>query len=108
MFKKRFSLIDFAFFCLMMLPLLTQGEMGNIKRTAPQTGPVNLSDAVLILVPAMSGPEKKASEMLLDEVEKRSGVRWKVTNKLSDEGRGVLYWVNEKRSFAPSPLLPMI
>lgn len=91
MFKKRFFLIDFALFCLTMLPLLTQGEMENAKRTTPQTGPINLSEAVLILVPRMSGPEKKTSEMLLDEIEKRSWIHWPVTNKLPEKGnKGVV------------------
>ncbi|MDP4284950.1 MAG: hypothetical protein Q8891_11030 [Bacteroidota bacterium] len=47
---------------------------------------INLSSAVLTLAPGMSGPEMKASEMLLDEVEKRCRVRWPVSIKLPEKG----------------------
>ncbi|HMF73492.1 MAG TPA: glycoside hydrolase family 20 zincin-like fold domain-containing protein, partial [Flavitalea sp.] len=41
---------------------------------------MNLASANLIMAPAMSGPEKKAATMLLEEVEKRSNIRWPVSN----------------------------
>jgi hypothetical protein len=37
---------------------------------------LDLSAASLVLAPGMTGPEKKAAEMLVDEVGKRSQVRW--------------------------------
>ncbi|MEI6275353.1 MAG: hypothetical protein WCP08_05150 [Prolixibacteraceae bacterium] len=47
---------------------------------------IDLSSAVLILPPGMSGPEMKASEMLLDEVKRRSWVNWTIANILTEKG----------------------
>jgi hypothetical protein len=40
----------------------------------------DLTRAVIFHPPGLSGPEKKAVAMLADEVEKRSGVRWRLTD----------------------------
>ena len=42
-----------------------------------QTGTIDLSQAVVVLPPELSGPEKKAVEMLVGEVEKRTRIRWR-------------------------------
>ncbi len=41
---------------------------------------LDLSHAVLVTPSDLSGPERKAVEMVLDEVEKRSGIRWTETH----------------------------
>jgi len=48
---------------------------------------INLSSASLVLVPGMTGPEKKAAEMLREEVEKRSLIRWALADQISKPGQ---------------------
>ena len=48
---------------------------------------MDLSAASLVLPPGLSGPEKKAAEMLRDEVEKRSQIRWPQTDRMPAEGK---------------------
>ena len=79
MIRKIFCFIIFVCFYFSMRPVMAQGS-GN-----PATQ-INLSSAVLILAPGMTGPEMKASDMLLDEVEKRSWVRWSVVKQLPKSG----------------------
>ena len=59
---------------LVMLPLLilTAGLSPAAK--------LPLGEAVVVSPPNLSGPERKAVEMLLDEVEKRTQVRWQAVN----------------------------
>src|ERR1019366_7326970 len=40
---------------------------------------VDLSNAVLMSAPNLSGPQRKALVMLVEEVEKRTGIRWQET-----------------------------
>jgi hypothetical protein len=56
-------------------------------QTAKSDSEINLSSAVVIVPHAMSGPEKKATEMLRDEVEKRSRVLWPLMYELPPNGR---------------------
>ena len=37
---------------------------------------IDLTHAVVVVPPDLSGPEGKAVTMLVEEVEKRAGVRW--------------------------------
>jgi hypothetical protein len=41
---------------------------------------LDLTGATVVTPPAFTGPERKAAAMLLDEVEKRTGVRWPAAN----------------------------
>jgi len=70
MFRKRFCFIIFACFSINMLTISAQEKVQEADKTDLQSTQINLSAAVLILPPIMSGPEIKASEMLLDEVKK--------------------------------------
>jgi hypothetical protein len=45
---------------------------------------VDLRDAVVVTPPGLSGPEQKAVQLLLEEVEKRSRVRWDRVNAWPD------------------------
>src|SRR5437867_1668501 len=42
--------------------------------------PLDLGHAVVLTPADLSGPEKKAVTMLIEEVEKRTQIRWPVTN----------------------------
>ncbi|HEY5509579.1 MAG TPA: hypothetical protein VIK10_00990 [Prolixibacteraceae bacterium] len=86
MIRKKICFIVFACSCLNILPVLAQGKVQEADKPALQSTQINLSSAVLILAPGMSGPEIKASEMLLDEVEKRSWVHWPIVNQLPESG----------------------
>lgn len=86
MFKNIFCLIIIAFSCFNMFPVSAQNNMKEAGKITLQDSNLDLSSAVLILPPGMSGPELKASEMLLDEVKKRSWVNWTIANQLPARG----------------------
>lgn len=88
MFRKTFYLVIVTCFSMAMLPALAQAQEAN-KATLP-SGQMNLSSSVLVLAPGMTGPELKAADMLLDEVEKRSWVRWPITKILPKSGKGIV------------------
>ena len=87
MFRKIFCINMIAFFFVNVLPVWAQKKVQEVGKVALQSGQINLSSAVLILDPEMSKPERKASEMLLDEVEKRSWVRWSISDRLPESGK---------------------
>lgn len=66
----------FCFFYFSSLPVFAQKNV--------QT---DLTTASLILAPGMTGPEKKAAQMLIEEVQKRSNVRWPVLTQLPNAGQ---------------------
>src|SRR5438445_12079367 len=39
-------------------------------------GPIDLKDAIIVAPDALSGPEKRAVAMLVEEVEKRTHIHW--------------------------------
>src|SRR5262245_55567793 len=47
---------------------------------------IDLTQAVIIAPQDFSGPENKAVSMLIEEVEKRTQVRWMRVNQLPNEG----------------------
>ncbi len=49
-----------------------------------------LSQAVVVVPDNLSGPEKKAVEMLVDEVQKRTQIRWPVANAWPKTGPAVI------------------
>ncbi len=51
---------------------------------------VDLSQAVVVVPDNLSGPEKKAVEMLVDEVQKRTQIRWPVANAWPKTGPAVI------------------
>ncbi len=57
---------------------------------APAPAALDLSGASLVLAPGMTGPEKKAAQMLVEEVEKRSQVRWPLVDRPSAAGGPVV------------------
>lgn len=79
-----FCIIILACSYFNMLPVLAHEKVQKAGRISLQSTQIDLSSAVLILAPGMFGPEIKASEMLLDEVEKRSWVHWPIANQLPE------------------------
>ena len=51
---------------------LTWGESAN-------AGPIDLTKASVVVPKDLTGPEKKAIDLLVEEVQKRSQIRWEVT-----------------------------
>ena len=91
MLKMTFRDFLIASLCILGLPFLSHAAAVNSLSKADPNGSIDLSAAVLVLAPGMTGPEKKASEMLLDEIEKRSWIRWTITNRLPKNGeKGVV------------------
>lgn len=105
MLKKRISFCVLAYFCLSIWPVLSQEKIQAADKTAVQGGSFNLSSAVLVVVPGINGPEMKASEMLLDEVEKRSRVRWNTVNQLPKSGHNGVVLGQRKDLMHTFPLL---
>ena len=66
--------VIFLFF-VTAFPVFSQKKVTASDNSAQ----IDLTAAQLVLAPAMTGPEKKAAQLLVEEVEKRSNVRWKVT-----------------------------
>ena len=91
MYTKRVAVFLIACICFVGFPVLLTAQSQNASSSKPQNASVDLSAALLVLPSGMNGPEKKASEMLLDEVEKRSWIRWTVSSKLPQAGaKGVV------------------
>ncbi|HVW20086.1 MAG TPA: hypothetical protein VHC86_02640 [Opitutaceae bacterium] len=59
-----------------------------LPRAAAAT--LELAGASLVLAPGMTGPEQKAAQMLVEEVEKRSQVRWPLAQQLPSDGHPVV------------------
>ena len=90
MTKVKYCCTVIAFFCFSFLVARSEGKVTS-NRPA-DNAIINLSNAVLILPSGMTGPELKASDMLLDEVEKRSRIRWQVVNQLPANAKGLILW----------------
>ena len=52
-----------------------------------ETAPLDLRNAVVVTPPNLNGPERKAVAMLVEEVEKRTGIRWPVSSDWPAGGR---------------------
>src|SRR5439155_15184340 len=57
----------------------------------------DLSKAVVVASPGLSGPGKKAVEMLVDEVYKRTQIRWRVVQS-PPSGDGPAIQVSDEKS----------
>ena len=67
--------------------LFSAGRSAEAPAAGPRKPKLELSAAVLVVPPGLSGPEKKAATMLVEEVEKRSHVRWSMTERLPEAGQ---------------------
>ena len=105
MIRTKYFYIVIAFFLSNFPPVFAQTKVQELGKIALQTTQINLSSAVLILAPGMSGPEIKASEMLLDEVEKRSRVRWPLANQLPKSGSKGIVLGQRKELISAFPVL---
>ena len=81
MTKVKYCCTLISLFCFSFLIARAEKKVSPSDKPSDNTV-INLSNAVLILPTGMTGPELKASDMLLDEVEKRSRIRWQVVNQL--------------------------
>ena len=65
-----------------ILVLSSGGTLGAVALAR-----IDLASAVLVLAPEMSGPEKQAAIMLVEEAEKRSQLRWPTVDRLPEAGK---------------------
>jgi hypothetical protein len=86
MLKKLFCLACISALCFIFQPVSAQNKTVETGKTEAQSSLTDVSSAVLVMVKEISGPEGKARDMLLDEVEKRSRVRWPVDSQLPKTG----------------------
>jgi hypothetical protein len=87
--KTFVCLAIIAIYCLAAPDAFSQKK----ETTAAKTGAAetDLSNAVLVLAPGMSGPEKKAAQMLVEEIEKRSNIRWTISSQPVKTAQPVVY-----------------
>ena len=74
--------------CLVFALALGAAHAGR-SQEAPEAR-VDLAGARLVLAPDMTGPERKAAQMLLEETQKRSQLAWPVS-KTAEGGGGIIY-----------------
>lgn len=99
--------------CIAMTAMLSgQGQpAGAQEKTsgANQAGimksSLDLTETVLVTPPGMSGPEKKAAGMLLDEVTKRSRVQWVQSEKEPAAGTKRIFLGRKDQLTAAFPFL---
>ena len=60
--------------------LVAAGSWALVAPAEGQEPPLDLRDAVVVTVAGMPGPEQAAVDLLLDEVEARTIIRWKVVH----------------------------
>ncbi|TDO22532.1 hypothetical protein [Pedobacter duraquae] len=102
-----------SIFLLMVLFTLSKVKANTTLPIAHTTilapvGQVNLNTALLVLAPGMSGPEIKASEMLLDEVEKRSRIRWQTRTTIPAKGQKAVILGQRKALISAYPSLAKV
>src|SRR5258708_4708012 len=68
---------------ILILPIITAGALA-------QDATLDLTRAVVLTPPKLSGPEEKAVAMLIDEVEKRTQIRWERTDTSPDKAAAVV------------------
>lgn len=74
-----------------LLLLLLSVCLGLVRAAAaPPTAEVDLTHAVVFTPGDLSRPERSAVRMLLEEVEKRSRIRWRHTERWPDDGTPVI------------------
>ncbi|HMY76910.1 MAG TPA: glycoside hydrolase family 20 zincin-like fold domain-containing protein, partial [Blastocatellia bacterium] len=71
------------------LAALLFGGLFLSKTRAAQTE-LDLTQAVIVTTSTLSGPENKAVQMLIEEVEKRSNIRWQRADKAPANGAPVI------------------
>jgi len=82
-----------------LLVLLFSGFIWS-KARAAQTQ-IDLTQTVIVAPSTLSGPENKAVQMLIEEVEKRSNIRWQRAERASNNGAFV---INISRATSSNPL----
>lgn len=65
--------------------------------------PLDFSDAVVVVPPGLSGPERKAAVMLVEEVEKRSHLRWTLSEQAPPAGRPAVFLGGRSALIAAHP-----
>ncbi len=63
-------------FLIALLPILA--GLAGPSSTRAEVALLDLSRAVVVAPPELTGPERKAVELLVEDVTRRAGVRWKV------------------------------
>jgi hypothetical protein len=70
--------------------LIVLGLLGAPAASPGAERELDLRDAVVVTAPGLSGPERNAVTMLVEEVEKRTQVRWPVAERWPDGARPVI------------------
>ena len=72
------------------LVVLATASYAADRAAASAESGLNLNAAVVVTPANASQPEKKAAEMLVDEVEKRTYLRWKIVNQWPADASAVI------------------
>jgi hypothetical protein len=62
----------------------------HAAETVP-TERIDLTSATVVVPPGLTGPEKKALLLLIEEAEKRSQVRWRSSENAGDSGKPIVF-----------------
>ena len=72
-----------------MAVLLPSAALSDDAMKVPP-GMLDLTRAVVVIPPTLSGPEKKAVSLLVEDVTRRAGVKWQVTSRWPGEKTAVV------------------
>src|ERR1043165_6103425 len=78
--------------CALLLALAAGGARGGEV--------VDFANAVVLSPPNASGPEKQAARMLVEEVEKRTQLRWKIVSAWPEQP-GFVIALGQRAALAP-------
>ncbi len=97
MMRPRFNAL--ASGVAFLLALLLSGFVWSKARAAQIQ--IDLTQTVIVAPSTLSGPENKAVQMLIEEIEKRSGVRWQRADRAPTNGA---FAINISRAASKKPL----
>jgi hypothetical protein len=75
----------------------------SLALTAPASSQVDLKDCVVVLPDGATAREKKAAAVLIEEAQRRSGVRWRVERLASAKSAGVTIYAATRASIRALP-----
>ena len=84
--KKRNELRSTMYFGGVAMAAALLAGLAGASSARGETAMLDLSRAVVVTAPELTGPERKAVELLVEDVTRRSGIHWKAAAKLAGRG----------------------
>jgi hypothetical protein len=83
-----------------LVAIILWGDSAKARIIEPP--PIDLTRAVVVVPPQLTGPENKAVQMLIEEVERRTQIHWPRVTVAPADAAGVIS-INHQSSKAPRP-----